>query len=67
MLKSYVFLTLSAVLLSGPCSGADFLTGQAARAVIGQPFFSAQNFGASNTLLNSVGRVALLTPRYLHP
>ena len=58
MLKSYVFLCLGAVLWSGPCSGADFLSGQAARAVIGQPFFNAQNFGASNTLLGGVGGLA---------
>jgi hypothetical protein len=51
-------LSLWAVLLSGPCSGADFLTGQAARAVIGQPFFNAQNFGASNTVLGAAGGVA---------
>ena len=58
MLKFYVFLCLGAVLWSGPCSGADFLSGQAARAVIGQPFFNAQNFGASNTLLGGVGGLA---------
>ena len=58
MLKSYVFLSLGAVLLSGPCSAADFLTGQAARAVIGQPTFSAQLTGASDTLIGGVGGLA---------
>jgi uncharacterized protein (TIGR03437 family) len=45
MLKSYVLALVGAAVLSGPCWGADFLTGQAARAVIGQPFFGAQNSG----------------------
>ena len=58
MLKSYIFLCLGAVFWPGPCSGADFLTGQAARAVIGQPYFNAQAFGASNTLLGAVGGLA---------
>ena len=58
MLKSYIFLCLGAVFWPGPCSGADFLTGQAARAVIGQPYFNAQTFGASNTLLGAVGGLA---------
>ena len=41
-----------------PCSAADFLTGQAARAVIGQPFFSAQTTGASNTVIGAAGGLA---------
>ena len=41
-----------------PCSAADFLTGQAARAVIGQTFFSAQNTGASNTVIGAAGGLA---------
>jgi len=41
-----------------PCSAADFLTGQAARAVIGQTFFSAQVTGASNTVIGAAGGVA---------
>jgi len=41
-----------------PCSAADFLTGQAARAVVGQTFFSAQSTGASNTVLGGVGGLA---------
>ena len=41
-----------------PCSAADFLTGQAARAVVGQTFFSAQNTGASNTVIGAAGGVA---------
>jgi len=58
MLKSYLVLPLGAVLLCAPSSAADFLTGQAARAVIGQPYFNAQAFGTSNTLLGGVGAVA---------
>jgi len=49
MLKSYVLAMAAAAALSGPCWGGDFLTGQAARAVIGQPFFNAQNAGAAST------------------
>jgi len=41
-----------------PCSAADFLTGQAARAVVGQTFFSAQNTGATNTVIGAVGGLA---------
>lgn len=44
------------------CAGlgypADFLTGQAARAVLGQKTFTAQDAGASNTLMGAVGGVA---------
>ena len=49
MWKSYLFAVTAAAVLSGPCSGGDFVTGQAARAVIGQPFFNAQNAGAAST------------------
>ena len=55
MLKSYVFLTLSSILLPVTGFGADFLTGQAARAVIGQPSFAAQNSGASTTIPGPAG------------
>ncbi|MEO8048949.1 MAG: hypothetical protein ABI833_00920 [Acidobacteriota bacterium] len=41
-----------------PCSAADFLTGQAARAVIGQTFFSAQATGASNNVIGAAGGLA---------
>lgn len=58
MLKSYFVLLAGAAALSMPCSAADFLTGQAARAVIGQPFFSAQQTGASNTVIGAAGGVA---------
>ncbi len=58
MLKSYFVLLAGAVALSMPCSAADFLTGQAARAVVGQTFFSAQVTGASNTVLGGVGGLA---------
>src|SRR5665213_2432600 len=56
MLKSYIVLLAAA--LSIRCSAADFLTGQAARAVIGQTFFSAQATGASNTILGAAGGLA---------
>jgi len=49
MWKSYLFAVTAAAVLSGPCLGGDFVTGQAARAVIGQPFFNAQNAGAAST------------------
>ncbi len=41
-----------------PCSAADFLTGQGARAVIGQTYFNAQFTGASNTVLGAAGGLA---------
>ncbi|MDP8988533.1 MAG: hypothetical protein M3N41_00440 [Acidobacteriota bacterium] len=49
MWKSYLFAVTAAAVLSGPCWGGDFVTGQAARAIIGQPFFNAQNAGAAST------------------
>lgn len=58
MLKSYFVLLTGAVALSMPCSAADFLTGQAARAVVGQPFFSAQITGATNTVIGAAGGLA---------
>jgi uncharacterized protein (TIGR03437 family) len=58
MLKSYFVFLAGAVALSIPCSAADFLTGQAARAVVGQTFFSAQNTGASNTVIGAAGGLA---------
>src|SRR5258707_1151908 len=36
----------------------DFITGQAARLVIGQPLFTRQDSGASDTLLGGVGGLA---------
>jgi uncharacterized protein (TIGR03437 family) len=45
-------------LCAGLGSGADFVTGQAARLVIGQPTFTSQQSGASNTLLGAVGGLA---------
>src|SRR5882724_3630948 len=39
-------------------SAADFITGQAARAVIGQTTFTSQQFGTTNFLLGSVGGLA---------
>src|ERR1700749_811086 len=58
MLKSYFVFLAGAVALSMPCSAADFLTGQGARAVVGQPFFSAQITGASNTVIGAAGGLA---------
>jgi uncharacterized protein (TIGR03437 family) len=58
MLKSYCVLLAGAAALSMPCSAADFLTGQAARAVIGQTYFNAQNTGASNTVIGAAGGLA---------
>ena len=55
MWKSYLFAVTAAAVLSGPCLGGDFVTGQAARAVIGQPFFNAQNAGAASTTPSPAG------------
>jgi uncharacterized protein (TIGR03437 family) len=54
MFKTCALLSLCA------CVGlaADFVTGQGARLVIGQTTFTAQNPGASDTLLGAVGGVA---------
>ena len=62
MLKSYFLLLAGAVALSMPCSAADFLTGQAARAVVGQPFFNAQTTGATNTVIGAAGGLAFANP-----
>ncbi|MDX2151672.1 MAG: hypothetical protein SFV54_13120 [Bryobacteraceae bacterium] len=40
------------------CAAADYSTGQAARLVIGQPTFTAQQPGASATILGGVGGIA---------
>jgi len=45
-------------LCAGVGLAADFITGQAARAVIGQTTFTSQASGASNMLLGGVGGVA---------
>jgi len=45
-------------LCAGVGLAADYMTGQAARAVIGQTTFTAQASGASNTLMGGVGGVA---------
>jgi uncharacterized protein (TIGR03437 family) len=45
-------------LFAGATYGADFVTGQAARAVIGQPTFSAQVSGASDTAFGGIGGLA---------
>jgi uncharacterized protein (TIGR03437 family) len=55
MLKTCALLSLCA----GVCLGqAQFVTGQAARLVIGQTSFTSQTFGASDTLLGGVGGLA---------
>jgi uncharacterized protein (TIGR03437 family) len=46
------------LLAAGSSFAADFYTGQAARLVIGQKTFTAQEQGASDTLLGGVGGVA---------
>ena len=54
MLKYCAVLSLCA------CAGlgADYITGQGARLVIGQTTFTSQNFGNSNTVFGSVGGLA---------
>src|ERR1700691_1275951 len=54
MLKYYALISLCAC----ACLAGDFITGQGARLVIGQPNFTAQNSGSSSTLLGGVGGVA---------
>ena len=54
MLKYCAFFSLWA----GVGLGADYLTYQAARLVIGQSTFTSQNAGASNTLMGSAAGVA---------
>jgi hypothetical protein len=48
----------SILLAGGLCSAADFFTGMAARAVIGQRTFTAQEPGASDILLGAVSGIA---------
>src|SRR5271155_5289857 len=45
-------------LCAGVGLGADYLTGQAARAVIGQTTFTSQASGATNMLMGGVGGIA---------
>ncbi len=54
MLKYCALISLCAC----ACLAGDFITGQGARLVIGQPNFTAQNSGSSSTLLGGVGGVA---------
>src|SRR6058998_2157370 len=54
MLKYFAVLSVCA----GFSYSADFVTGQAARAVIGQSSFTSQNSGASDTLLGAAGGLA---------
>lgn len=63
MLKPFAVTTLCVGLFTGwcatnLCSGQAFLTGQAARAVIGQPTFDAQVSGSSNTIFGGIGGLA---------
>ncbi len=53
-MKSFAVFFLTAALVNA----ADFYTGQAARLVIGQTTFTAQDSGASDQLLGGVGGVA---------
>ena len=55
MLKYCAVLSLCA---GSGLAQADFLTGMAARAIIGQTTFTSQDSGASNTLLGGVGGIA---------
>lgn len=50
MQKIFVFISLCTSLFTGMASAQVFLTGQAARAVIGQPTFTAQNSGGINSV-----------------
>ena len=63
-MKSYRALILVAgfatMCASGQTVAPGFATGQAARLVIGQPNFTAQNFGASNVLLGSPSGIAFV-------
>ena len=54
MLKYCAFFSLCA----GLGLSADFITGQAARLVIGQTTFTSQTFGASSNLIGSIGGLA---------
>jgi uncharacterized protein (TIGR03437 family) len=54
MLKYCAFFSLCA----GVAFAQQFITGQAARLVIGQTTFTSQNFGASNTLLGGAAGIA---------
>jgi len=54
MLKYLTFISLCA----GMSCAADFMTGQAARGVLGQPYFTAQNAGASSTVFGGIGGLA---------
>ena len=54
MLKYLTFLSVCA----GVSCAADFVSGQAARAVLGQPTFTAQVSGASNTVFGAIGGLA---------
>ncbi|MCZ2150304.1 MAG: hypothetical protein LC126_21320, partial [Bryobacterales bacterium] len=46
------------LLAAGLCQAADFFSGMAARAVIGQRTFTAQSPGATDVLLGGVGGIA---------
>src|SRR6266852_2549058 len=58
MLKYLAALTVCAGLFTNRGLAADFLTGQSARAVIGQPTFNSPITGGSATVLGAVGGVA---------
>src|ERR1035438_4108461 len=50
MQKTLVLISLWTSLFTGVATAQVFLTGQAARAVIGQPTFTAQNSGGVNSV-----------------
>jgi uncharacterized protein (TIGR03437 family) len=57
-MKCFWLLLLTALLISKQASAQGFTTGQAGRAVIGQPLFDAQSSNSSDTVVGAVGGVA---------
>ena len=58
MLKYCAVFSLCAAVCTVNGLAGDFMTGMAARAIIGQTTFTSQDSGASNTLLGGVGGIA---------
>ncbi|MBV8905131.1 MAG: hypothetical protein JOZ22_16000, partial [Acidobacteriia bacterium] len=52
------FLAASLLVFEREASAQGYTTGQAARAVIGQPLFDAQNQNSSDTVIGSAAGVA---------
>lgn len=57
-MKRFVFLFSCAFLCGSACLGQQFIQAQAARAVIGQPFFTAGNPGATQSLIGAASGLA---------